>query len=948
MKKNFLKGAFFIFTIFLPRAFFSFPNLENFSQFVLSNGMTIFALEDFSTPTIQIEYSAKAGFSCQSAATAGYAPLYAKVFSKAGIYSKANDGEWLLDNLECECAADSARYSIEASPYQTEEIFKELSACAFSPIFQDNDLDQKLKEAKESAAQNAFSAEGFINSAIDSRVFSAAPWKHDSGIYPALFQKQSLSEARSILSEMARNFYSPQNSALFVTGAMSKEKILSLAEKTFGSYAPSPANPIQENNESSKNEQRKFVLSDPELSPDMIQLVCQYTSLSMEQCDLAAVILNQKFSALKNALTNQSVLNIRGADYINADAAHKNNSSRLIIQSLLEKSSVSAFEQSALFEKILKEEIFNFTEEEFEGAKAFLSLNFDLAAGNPRDFMKLLSQFWAVDGIAKSSYEQSGQAGDASSLLQRFLARPERLGAESCEELKFALQNEEPFIFVLVNSKNYKNLAAQFKNASYENVSAKNASWHAQEMYSKIKESLSAKNESGQKEAPSQIFDQKFFDECIENSQSGRLKNGIGIHAKKNSQNSKSAICLYIKGGEAKSAQSELGLESVLTNALAQNIRKVLFEKAQTGILRGPADVRADTNDISALVAIECMAGDEGAALESLGEALIFSELVPAEIDICLSSRKSEQIIKSSAMARQLFSAGVKAFYKSSLYRALYSSKQDILEKIPLTKILEEYAKLLDAGRLEIIAVGNFSFEEIFSKSQEVFESLEPSWEEKELFVPSKEISKNSQKVKIKHTFLTDVSTDKAGPRPALLIPTTDFADPAQYWFKSPEGQGDEAIFDALMTELHFLCQKAVASSSRFQKISVRIEEKSPMISFGALTFFNVQNLSEADSILQEALAKLKEEIKDAAALERIKSLWLVKSFEGADKNLGSANLLAKKIDEARAKEKDFDAKGALADDYKAVTQADQAAFEIVFENCFSKNFLLYSADSKK
>ncbi|MEE3412120.1 MAG: insulinase family protein, partial [Treponema sp.] len=242
MKKSTLKNAFLFLAIalFAKSQLFALTMPEGFSRFVLSNGMTVCVYEDFSAPTVRVEYTAKAGFSCQSASTAGYAPLYASLFSKAGIYSNGS-GEWLLDGLASECAADSARYTIDISPNQLEEIFRELGLCAFAPLFQDQELGTKLKEAKESAAQNAFSAEGFINSAIDSRVFSAAPWKHDSGIYPALFQKQGLSEARSILTEIARNYYSPQNSALFVTGAVTKEAALSLAEKTFGSYAPRPA-----------------------------------------------------------------------------------------------------------------------------------------------------------------------------------------------------------------------------------------------------------------------------------------------------------------------------------------------------------------------------------------------------------------------------------------------------------------------------------------------------------------------------------------------------------------------------------------------------------------------------------------------------------------------------------------------------------------------------------
>lgn len=959
MKKLSLK-KFLLFTLALfPRGLFCLDLPESFSKFVLQNGMTVFAYEDFSAPTVKIEYTAKAGFSCQSAATAGYAPLYAKLFSKAGLRGGAGRDGWLLDELSAECAADSARYTIEAAPNQTEEILYELSQCAFAPLFSDAELGQKLKEAKESAAQNAFSAEGFINSAIDSRVFRAAPWKHDSGIYPALFQKQSLSEARAVLSEMARDYYSPQNSALFITGAVSREAALSLAQKTFGFFPPGPGFVPQDDSAAAAGMNdgangKKFVLTDPELSPDMAQVVCQFTSLSMEEADVAAVILNGRQSALKAALTSRPELNIRGSDYVNADAAHKNGSSRLIIQSLLEKSNAGDYERASLFEEILGQEAADFTEEEFEAAKEFLLLDFDLAAGNPRGFMELLSQFWAVDGMAKKSYEQSGQEGDASSLVQRFLARRQRIMDLDCEGLKFALQNEEPFFFVLLNSKNYKGQAAAFEQDGWQSVSQKNASWHAQEMFAKIKDSIESKGDESQEETAPQIFDPAFRQKTLESAKSAALKNGINVFAKINPARSTSAVCLYIKGGEAESAQKEPGLEAVLASVLAQNARKACAQKIYSGQMKGAVNVTAQCEDVSALVCAECLAGDEGAALDALAEALFISEIVPAEVDVYLSSRKSAQIIKSAAMPRQLHCAGIKAFYKAPLYRALNSSNQDILRNVRYREILEEYARLLDAGRLEIIAVGNFNFESLVQRAREAFEGIPEAWQEKELFAQAKEITKPAQKVKINHTFLTDVSADKAGPRPAVLVPTTDFADPAQYWFCAPQEQKEAALFDALMLELRVLCQEAFEQSPRRQKMSARLEEKSPLVSFGALTIFNVQYISDADSAMQEALFKLKEELSQEevgaqdAVLEKIKSLWLKTAFEGADQNAVAARLLAKKIDQARVQGKAFALQDALLADYEAVSQAEAADFLTVYQTCFEKFCKFYSDAAKK
>lgn len=940
---------------------------QDFCQALLSNGMAVFVCEDFSAPTVKIEYSAKAGFSSQNAATAGYAPLCAELFAAAGRYSGSSGGrgEWLLKNLESECLADSSRHTILGSPNQTEEIFRELSFCAFAPIYPDQDLARTWKEAKERAAQNAFSAEGFINGAIDSRVFSGSPWKHDSGIYPALFENKSLSEARSALSEFSKRFYAPQNSALFVTGAIKAETALRLAQKTFGAFQPAALAASEDIFDMSRNglqdkggDHKKFVLSDPELSPDMAQVVFQYTSLSMEQADIAAAILDARSSALKAALTSEASLNIRGHDYINAGAAHKNACSRLIMQALLEKAAKNKKEtdfreKAELFEKILRQEIADFSQEEFDAAKHFLCVDFEKAAQSPRAFMDLLSQFWAVDGTAKKAFEQSGQAGDAASLLQRFLARQEKIMAQDCEELKFALQAEEPFAFVLLNSKTFAPLAAAFEKDGWQIVTAKNASWHAQEIYAKMKGALEKKPDAQDDGGAIQVCDPNFVQESERNFKSAILSNSIPFHAKINPQSSGCAVSLYIKGGEAECAQSQMGLAAVTANILAVNARTACAQKIAEGRMRSAA-VHWETNDISSLVTVECLKGDEEAALECLFDALIFCDVIPAQVDACISGRKSAQIIKNGAMARQLYSAGIKAFYKNGLCRALYSEQKEILRNVPFTLVLEEYAKLMDAGRLEIIATGNFSFERLSDKAQEIFGELNASWKEKPLAQEAKPIAKAAQRVKINHTFLTDVSADKAGPRPAVLIPTTDFADPAQYWFCSPSDAREAALFDALLARLLDLCQKTFAAAPRYQKMTARIEEKSPLVSFGAITIFNVQYISDADAALQEALFRLRNEFtqdesggQSATALENIKSLWLKSAFAEDDQNLAASRTMAKKIDLARVSGGCFDELATL-NDYKAVTQAGAADFFAVYEKYFSKSCKFYSADAKK
>ena len=287
MKKK-LFSFFLIISAFVFNAFSIEKNssLEKVSEFVLENGMYVFIAEDFSSAIVRVEYTAKVGFSKQNIDTAGFFPLYARLLKYASPLDKK-----ILSELGSECNADSSRYVINCTSDEFNSVLGALSNAVFNPVFQDEDLERELSALKKEVSENAFSVEGFINSSIDSRVFSESPWQHDSGIYPVLFSKTTTAGARQILSNIQEKFYTPKNSAVFISGPVKKEYALELAQKYFGKiqFYKNYNNALKTEEQKalslktdSECEQKKlFVLSDPEFSPDMTQVVVQYTDLSM-------------------------------------------------------------------------------------------------------------------------------------------------------------------------------------------------------------------------------------------------------------------------------------------------------------------------------------------------------------------------------------------------------------------------------------------------------------------------------------------------------------------------------------------------------------------------------------------------------------------------------------------------------------------------------------------
>ena len=322
--KRFLISAFSF--LFCTVMMFPSPK-DSVKEYTLENGLTVFLLEDHSDPLIRIEYTVRAGFSSQTQNTNGFFKLYSRLFAAS------------LPEIKFEqafCNADSSRYVVQVTSSQKDSVLELLARTAFEPSFSNELIQNQLNALKLEVKENAESMSGFINSAIDAKVFSDTPWKHDSGIYPPLFNKTTVKNTRSIINTISTRYYIPQNSAVFISGNFNSKQTLDVLNKTFGRFYSVYSSP-HEKPLSQRVSQRKFVLHNPDFSDELTQVVIQYLSLDMEESDLAALIYNNDYSFFKYNLLNLGELNIPGDEYINASSAHKKNSNRLIIQTLLQK-----------------------------------------------------------------------------------------------------------------------------------------------------------------------------------------------------------------------------------------------------------------------------------------------------------------------------------------------------------------------------------------------------------------------------------------------------------------------------------------------------------------------------------------------------------------------------------------------------------------------------------
>lgn len=979
--KSILAAAVFL---FLPTFLAAFT-ASDVRCFTIENGLTVFVLPDSSSAPVRIELDVDAGFSRQTQTTAGFFPLYARL---AGG----------------DCSADTVRFTETVAP---EGVGNTLAGMIriFSPLtVSDEVLKTALDEMKSEVTQYAFSTAGFVNTAIDARMFASSPWKQESGVYPALFSRTTAAEARTVLTSIGKQYYIPQNASLYISGNITAESAVALVKESFargaqhdntaqsssggGSALLNGVQSIESVKEKSPNNTaRKFVLTDAEFSPDMTQIVVQYDGLAQNDANTIAAIFSDNGSILKRRLLLQKQLAIRGAEYINAASAQKRGSSRLIIQSLLEPAKISPVQQAELFISTIQseQEETNTSENQNDftaqplitdaaviNAHALYHSDFTARTGESEQFMELLSAWHSL--TLSTDTDQLFSLGDV-------------LDEQTAGSLSASFTNQTPFVFVLVNKTVFEKNEKAFAKAGYTKVTAENGSWYTMELYTNMMKNSTAENHDSENKTEDNGTAgsaERYIKSNRAEFSTSTLLNGIPVTIKQSEQMPSASFCIIINGGELLFADTHPGLCSVLTDALARNIQTQLDIRAASGIFHGTASVAAKTNISSSTIAVTCSSEDISSCIEAAGTALIYSDIVPSQADESMYGERTEWRIKTGSTEFQLLCSAIRTLYKNDKkiseqenlirkkYRNLYDDSTDIPASAQYAEIKKQYTKLLDASLYSIIIAGgvpgpsalvsvlNRTFGVLVPHAELKTESSKTDAEEsllvQETKIPVPDFSPAKKIIKLRHLFFSDVSSDKAGPRPEVLVPTKNFSDPVLYIIAPPaSGSIDSPLFNALLFELSDRLQRAFG-----QKMTVKTTAPSFDLPFAQICITNVEKTSAVDALYAKCVEGLIRDLNalttvplkvtetgetDASGrfplLTQIQGRWMLRELSETGSSEGTAKLICA---------------GALygnpqkyLDDYESISSADAAAYSETAKKYFTglAPVRLYSADAK-
>ena len=918
---------------------FSF-SASDITIFTLENGLKLYFLEDASSPTVRAELCVNAGFTHQNQKNAGFFTLYARL-------------------LGGEISNDSVRFVSTVAPSAIEKAILSLSEKLKPVRPTDSELSALLRTMSAEFSEYSESTTGFINSAIDSKIFMTCPWSRESGVSPATFKSQKKESVRTILQEISDFYYIPANSSLFLSGNISENITLTLVKKYFSQFSSrefknttdESAQLLQTYISGKKyNAQRKFILVHNDFSDEMTQIAIQYTHLTADESAALASTWNREGSLFKKLLLKQRNLKILGGEYIDVAAAQEKSASRLIIQSLLGTAKVSPVIQADLFLTMSRDE------------DVFSQKELEKSLKNEQTAFTRLSESSAnlMEQFSRSIFSSS--ADSESDFTHLFFSKNERLSSITMRDLQKKISDEQPFVFVFLNDKTFQKYAAEFKKAGFEQITQNESAWYNQNLYKTVlkddeAQSLPAKNLLEEIAESASRFISKNRSEFSSFS----LANGIPVTIKKSETSTTSVLSLTIAGGELLFTDKVPGMASVLTDSIAVNITRQLDLFAANGALTGFYEVGAKTLSTHSIITVSCLAKEMDFILQAAYSALVYCDISPAIADGVTYDERTRWRLKTGSTEFQLLCEAVRIIYKDTDYPKLYRDTQDKpAETLDFTKILESYPILLDSTRISLIISGGISDEKKLQKSLNQTFALLGSIEQtrsSDLRVPKPNFSlaSSEKRISLRHLFLTDISKDKAGPMPAVLVPTTKFLDPLMYCFECPDlSSTDVALFDSILIEIAAQMEEKLQKKYPETKVRAILAEND--LPFARIVVTNIEHTAGVDSLYEQCVSSVKQEISSqieiqtdgvidlekSDVLAKLENNWLMAVISEAESQEGTAKLIQSGEIQKNPT--------LYLSQYEAISKASLEDYFLIATRYFDKQppLRLYSKDSKK
>ena len=807
-----------------------------------SNGLDYYFLEDYSAPSASFCYAVKAGTSVQTADTTGFSELYARLFFSpvGGQQSFYDKGAF---SVNAECTSDYALYSATFSADRMTDILSLLTKCAFAKSFPDDELWTQYQAMRRKASEWDGSSESYINGAMDAKMFPAYPWSRETGLYADSFNGYWVDSAASILDEMRRTYYAPENAALFLCGPFAPDEVFKLlvslasdedsAPAANSGQAVSSMRVIESGTSvlelaaiASSGKGGRYVLVSDGFSKEFNQISVQYvlpecfmTATGAAAVETAASVL-ENGSAFKNIVLADETCGIKSADWLYSSFSRKQSGSRLIVQALMENGEVSPGTQALAFSRCIKSDAI-FPADEVAYFSAVVADRLSLLRRDPFTLIHTLAEDWAFCTPVFTELNRALSESFAEQFTASYASAARSLSAA---ELSHVLDSE-PYIFLLLNNDVYKankdtlekegfvlipkDKGIWYKTGEYKDGGNKSFAMLVAEKLASVLAPELVQSES--LEPPTaEIQPVTELSSGIANyiahgknaTTQKTLSNGIPVLVR-DSTSSAFSFQIQFSGKKEGFSAFERDMRTVISDVIANNIRKYILYSGAVPYDGFSVSPECTLYDSSVVVSTTTAYAEPVISLTA--EALFFGELSAPRIDESAYSRSSELSLKRADGDFQLHSAALSRLYQGAGGAGYFDLKGDFLANITFQDIEMEYLSMLDADCLSIAICGENASDYV-SLTENSFGFLmgfSSSCRDSAVSAPKTAFPDDSVPVTLRRIFTSSVKPGEYVAQPPKLIPTEVFYDPFHFYFECPAYDSPEyAVFVALVYEL--------------------------------------------------------------------------------------------------------------------------------------------------
>lgn len=458
--------------------------VDGLSRATLPNGLDVFAIENHAAPLAHIEIAVHAGGVAQTKENAGLFHLYEHLMFKgnskykdsAAVQKAINDMG--SPNWNGSTGIECVNYYFTVPSRLLREGMEFWSCALREPLIDADELEREKKVALSEIEAKVADPSYMGMKCVYSSMFPKFPWRADPSGSPEIVRSATVEDLRAI----QREYYTPNNAALFVAGDVSPDEVFTLAQEIFGGWERG-ADPGIDGREAQAQEPfsvpRLKVSLDPSVSESLAYVSVYFRGPDAARdeamtyaADVAGTLFNDPRGIFARAVLGKEGLGVPSEKFIGEGYATSRHAGIVSFSAALSSPKNALAPRAKLFLSAIQDDVArtivgdgkSISRAELSRAKRFFKDSWIFQSESAEDFKSTLRFWWSV---ASEKY------------FYGYIGNIEKVGKKDIDAFlsKYIIE-KNPLVVVSVNPSVYESQKEEFSREGFTPISKEDAFWY--------------------------------------------------------------------------------------------------------------------------------------------------------------------------------------------------------------------------------------------------------------------------------------------------------------------------------------------------------------------------------------------------------------------------------------------------------------------------------------